>query len=308
MSRLHCFLLALAGAALGEVFDEPCYELGKQWVYEAKDTLLCDRSGRRININKFCKAHLSSASGRLIIDSSKEDGPTDAKKQAGHFPELCLPGQRTYAVQAPWLCTCVMHKGRHRWECVVPEGRTAGGLDGNVSPGRAKRSAEHEHSSAAPAAPAALAEAEPFNTSFVLPSTVGLGGRIGASRMALAAGAATLASTPASTPASASAEAHEEHSGHNGTVLGRQASPPYKPNIIIDFCDEFGYVHSITSTMRECACDKDVIANRLFSFKDNDPYHSSGLFAAYECLPGTYSVRCEICYPSTQTCQPAPCP
>ncbi|KAE8750879.1 hypothetical protein FOCC_FOCC002307 [Frankliniella occidentalis] len=194
------------GAALGEVFDEPCYELGKQWVYEAKDTLLCDRSGRRININKFCKAHLSS------------------------------------------------------------------GLDGNVSPGRAKRSAEHEHSSAAPAAPAALAEAEPFNTSFVLPSTVGLGGRIGASRMALAAGAATLASTPASTPASASAEAHEEHSGHNGTVLGRQASPPYKPNIIIDFCDEFGYVHSITSTMRECACDKDVIANRLFSFKDNDPY------------------------------------
>ncbi len=70
---------------------------------------------------------VSAASGRLIIDSSKEDGPTDPKKQANHFPELCLPGQRSYAVQAPWLCTCVMHKGRHRYECVVPEGRTAGG-------------------------------------------------------------------------------------------------------------------------------------------------------------------------------------
>lgn len=46
----------------------------------------------------------------------------------------------------------------------------------------------------------------------------------------------------------------------------------HRPNIVIDFCDEFGYVHTVSSTMRDCSCDKDVIATKVLSFRDNDLY------------------------------------
>lgn len=290
--------IASVRVAVAEVFDEQCFELGKQWVYEAKELLLCDRSGRHVNINKFCKAHLTAASGRLIIDSSKDDGPSEPKKQAGHFPDLCLPGQRSYALQSPWLCTCVApaggggsggHRGRHRWECVVPESGAGRGLgsDNPNSSARMKRSA----------ADGAASSPSPLPAAFAAP---------------------TLSSIMSSSVAAETHDAHEDGLGHDGHthehnasaagIRGRQAMSLSRPSIVIDFCDEFGYVHSVTSSMKECACDKDVIATRLFGFKDSDLYQSSSLFSSYECLPGTYNVRCELCYPDTHNCQPAQCP
>ncbi|XP_034236349.1 uncharacterized protein LOC117642368 [Thrips palmi] len=307
LAKLAAVAVLAAGAVLwgvapasAEIFDEPCYELGKQWVYEAKDMLLCDRSGRRININKFCKARLSAASGRLIIDSSKDDEAVETKKQVGHFPELCLPGQRSYAMQAPFLCTCVMHKGRHRWECVAPEGGAGRGLGGeSPSSNRVRRHASP--ASPASAGPGDRGDAEEHS------STPGHGrsaGKPGSAAPAMASSASTTSS------AEAHDDAHVAHDAgaHNGSaVMGRQAAP-FRPNIVIDFCDEFGYVHTVSSTMRDCSCDKDVIATKVLSFRDNDLYHSGGLFATYECLPGTYNVRCEVCYPETHNCQPTACP
>ncbi|KAJ1524307.1 hypothetical protein ONE63_010818 [Megalurothrips usitatus] len=262
-------------------------------------------------------ASLPAASGRLIIDSSKDDGPSEPKKQAGHFPDLCLPGQRSYALQSPWLCTCVApaggggsggHRGRHRWECVVPESGAGRGTCGRRDARRSRRRPRTRR-------PHARAQREcsrhPRPPGDVAQVGVGAPPRRGppaSARVGSPRHARVLAEPLLPTrQAPWCTETPQELPGN-----GRNQSSPAlvfsRPSIVIDFCDEFGYVHSVTSSMKECACDKDVIATRLFGFKDSDLYQSSSLFSSYECLPGTYNVRCELCYPDTHNCQPAQCP
>lgn len=64
----------------------------------------------------FCAAY-----GRLIFD--EEDGSSDDKKQAGRFPDLCLPGEYYKVYKGTWTCSCqqTQEPGVHKFRCILAE-------------------------------------------------------------------------------------------------------------------------------------------------------------------------------------------
>lgn len=284
-----------------EVFRPPCSNPGETKVFEQKTQLLCDQSGRRVNLNALCRKQFESSSGRLILDDQDEAVAAEPKKQAGHFPELCLPGSIIKVTNAPWTCTCAKVPGSQQasFQCVVSEDGAGRGMGGQAvnSIGRRKRSApaptpeQHRNAEAEDVAPAR--------------AVMGMG---------------SSPSSPSPSPSvepdtQAMMEDAEPAAGqHNGTLANAASFGRYenynRPNVVIEFCDEFGYPHTLSTSpgAQYCSCDSDETTGKLKSTRKRvDELYNNYWDILPECLPGTYTIGCLIC-DSDHICRTKPCP